>query len=123
MWGVARFGSICKIQKYVKNTHGGVFLLVNFQVTNCNFTKSNTPLRVFFTYFLNVQMIPNCAKHLTCRSPVTIALFLKKTSEKGLTRSRIYHFYRELNKELHRLPNSQRCSLRGILSPETLQYS
>ena len=35
--------------KNVKNTHGGVLLLVKLQ-TGCNFTKSNTPPSVFFTF-------------------------------------------------------------------------
>ena len=34
--------------KSVKNTHGGVLLL---QDPACNFTKSNTPLWVFFMFF------------------------------------------------------------------------
>ena len=37
--------------KYVKNTHGGVLLLVKLQALACNFTKSNTPPLVFFTFF------------------------------------------------------------------------
>ena len=34
----------------VKNNHGGVLLSVKLQAA-CNFTKSNTPLWVFFTFF------------------------------------------------------------------------
>ena len=37
--------SFAQIKK-VKNIHGGVLLLVS-----CNFTKSNTPPWVFFTFF------------------------------------------------------------------------
>ena len=37
----------------VKNTHGGVLLLVNLKAEACNFTKSNTPPWVVFTFFLN----------------------------------------------------------------------
>ena len=37
--------------KYVKNTHGGVLILVKLQALACNFTKSNTPPLVFFTFF------------------------------------------------------------------------
>ena len=37
--------------KNVKNTHGGVFLLVKLQASVCNFTKINTPSWVFFTFF------------------------------------------------------------------------
>ena len=36
----------------VKNTHGGVLPLVKLQVQACNFTKSNTPPWVFFTFFI-----------------------------------------------------------------------
>ena len=48
---------LCAICQYlwnlrnVKNTHGGVLLLVNLQTEVCNFTKSNTPPWVFFTFF------------------------------------------------------------------------
>ena len=35
--------------KNVKNTHGGVLLLVKMQASS-NFTKSNTPPRMFFTF-------------------------------------------------------------------------
>ena len=41
---------LCNL-KYLKNTHGGVFLLVKLQTLACNFTKSNTPSWVFFTFF------------------------------------------------------------------------
>ena len=37
--------------KNVKNTHGGVLLLVKLQAKACNSTKSNTPSWVFFTFF------------------------------------------------------------------------
>ena len=36
--------------KNVKNTHGGVSRLVKLQASACNFTKSNTPPWVFFTF-------------------------------------------------------------------------
>ena len=45
--------------KNVKNTHGGVLLLVKLQAEAS--LKSNIPPWVFFT-FLIVQMVPNCAK-------------------------------------------------------------
>ena len=35
----------------MKNIHGGELLLVKLQVLACNFTKSNTPPYVFFTFF------------------------------------------------------------------------
>ena len=37
--------------KNVKNTHGGMLLLVKLQAEACNVTKSNTPPWVFFTFF------------------------------------------------------------------------
>ena len=37
--------------KNVRNTHRGVLLLVKLQASACNFTKSNTPPWVFFTFF------------------------------------------------------------------------
>ena len=38
--------------KHVKNTHGGVLLLVKSQAKACNFNKSNTPPWLF-AHFLN----------------------------------------------------------------------
>ena len=37
--------------KNVKNTHGGLLILVKFQTKACNFTKIHTPSWVFFTFF------------------------------------------------------------------------
>ena len=37
--------------KNVKNTHGGVLILVKFQASACNFTKINIPPWVFFAFF------------------------------------------------------------------------
>ena len=37
--------------KSVKNTHGGVLLLVKFQASTCNFTENNAPPWVFFHVF------------------------------------------------------------------------
>ena len=51
MWCFARFGTIRTIQKNVKSTPRGVLLLVKLQASGCNFTKSNTPQWVFFTFF------------------------------------------------------------------------
>ena len=45
---IARFGINLK---KVKNTHSGVLLLVKLQALAWNFTKSNTPPRVSFTFF------------------------------------------------------------------------
>ena len=49
--------------KNMKNTHGRVVLLVKLQVEACNFTKSDTPPWVFFTFFKIAQMVPNRTKH------------------------------------------------------------
>ena len=37
--------------KHVKNTHGGVLILVMLQASACNFIKINTPPWVFFHVF------------------------------------------------------------------------
>ena len=37
--------------KNVKNTHGGLLILVKLRASACNFTKINTPPWVFFTFF------------------------------------------------------------------------
>ena len=37
--------------KNVKNTHGGVLILVKLQAEAYNFTKINTPPCMFFTFF------------------------------------------------------------------------
>ena len=56
---------LCAIQyhlyslKNVKNTHGGLLLLVRLQAA-CNFTKSNTPLRVFFAFFKSYKWYQSC---------------------------------------------------------------
>ena len=63
MWCVARFGTICKILKNVKNTHGGVLILVTLQAEACNITKIDTPPWVFFTFFKILQMVRNRATH------------------------------------------------------------
>ena len=41
---------LCNL-KIVKNTPGGMLLLVKLQASACNFTKSNTPPGVLFKYF------------------------------------------------------------------------
>ena len=51
----------------VKNTHGGVLLLVKFQASACKFTKSNTPPWVFVT-FLKLYMWYQIAQRITCVS-------------------------------------------------------
>ena len=51
MWQSTRFDTICIILKNMKNTHGGVLLLVKLQAETWNFTKSNTHPWVLFTFF------------------------------------------------------------------------
>ena len=46
----ARFGTVCTIQN-VKNIHGRVLLSVKSQAFAYNFTKSNNPPWVLFTFF------------------------------------------------------------------------
>ena len=53
--------------KNVKNTHGGVLLLVKLQAKVCNFTKSNTPACVFFTFFKLYEWY-QIAQHITYNS-------------------------------------------------------
>ena len=48
LWHFVRFGTICTIQKNVKNTHGGVLLLVKLQIA-----QNGTKLR---------KAVPNRAK-------------------------------------------------------------
>ena len=50
--------------KNVRNTHGGVSLLVKLQDSACHFTKSNTHPWGFFHVFKIVQMVPNRVNHL-----------------------------------------------------------
>ena len=47
----ARFGTICAIYKTVKDTPGGVLHLIKLWASACKFTKSNTLLWFFFTFF------------------------------------------------------------------------
>ena len=45
--------------KNVKNIHGGMLLLVKLQAEACNFTKSNIPPWVFFTFFCGGTILSN----------------------------------------------------------------
>ena len=45
LWCFTRFGIICTILKHVRNTHGGVLVLVKLHA------KTNTPPCVFSTFF------------------------------------------------------------------------
>ena len=78
------------ILKNVKNTHGGVLLLVKLQALACNFTKSNTTPWMFFSFldFANDTTSRN-ASHLLCLIFRTVELLLKygadplKTEKQG----------------------------------------
>ena len=65
---------LCAIQYHlynlrnVKNTHGGVLLLVKLQASVCNFTESNTLLLVAFHVFEIKQIVLNRPKHHTLPS-------------------------------------------------------
>ena len=52
MWCVAQFGTILCNFKNVKNTHGGVLLLIKLQASTCNFIKV-TLLHGCFSRILN----------------------------------------------------------------------
>ena len=55
-WKLTKYVMCCPIRyhlynlKNVKNIHGGVSILVNLQASDYNFTKTNTPPWVFFTF-------------------------------------------------------------------------
>ena len=52
---IPRFGTICSNLKNVKNTHGGVLILVKLQA------KVKLLHRVFFTFFKLLQMVIDCS--------------------------------------------------------------
>ena len=62
-WCVARFGTI---YTNVKNTRGGVLILVKLQALACNFTKINTPPWLFFTFFTLYKWY-QIAQRTTCK--------------------------------------------------------
>ena len=47
-----------------ENTHEGMLLLVKVRTLVCNFTKSNTPLGGFFTFFNLYKWYQYCSTHL-----------------------------------------------------------
>ena len=49
--------------KNMKNTHRGVLILVKLQSSVCNFTKINSRPWMFFTFFKIVQMVPDRSMH------------------------------------------------------------
>ena len=58
MWCVARFDTICTIYKNVKNTHGGVLLLVKFQANPASLLK----VTLFYACFSRFLNCTNCPK-------------------------------------------------------------
>ena len=64
--------------KNVKNTHGGVLLLEKLQASASNFTKSNTPSRVF-SRFLNCRNDTKSsrASHMFNKSKFTFPMISK----------------------------------------------
>ena len=56
---------LCHLYKFenMQNTHGGVILLVKLQVEACDFTKSNTPSWLFFTFFKLYKWYQHCTKN------------------------------------------------------------
>ena len=58
-----------KILKNVKNSHGGVLLLIKLLALACNITYSNTPPREFFM-FLKFYKWYQIAKRVPCESVV-----------------------------------------------------
>ena len=42
--------------------HFGTLCIKGLKAEACNFTKSNTPPWVFFTFYINCTKVENCAK-------------------------------------------------------------
>ena len=63
--------------KNMENTQGGLLLLVKLEVSACSFTKSNTPLWKFFTFFLMIQVVPKLKIRATkCRNAYVFSRFI-----------------------------------------------
>ena len=78
--------------KNVKNTHGGVLILVNLQALTCKFTKSNTPPWVFFPFsthhkwnWLREKLMVRGAEE----SKVNMEILIKGISQLSLAVSRL----------------------------------
>ena len=94
--------------KKMKKPNGGVLLLVKFQTWACTFTKSNTPLWVFFTFFkfprwhsiaqdVSFELINDIWKMIVCCDSVfarayLINMILGPFKEAS---ARFYHFARK----------------------------
>ena len=73
---------LCNL-KNVKNTHGGVLLLVKSQAKACNFNKSNTPPWLFVTFFKlhkQYQIVQRITYSLMLTELLIYPKFLKNTS-------------------------------------------
>ena len=83
----------------MKNTHGGVLLLVTLQASAYNFTKSNTPPLVFFTFFelykwyLIAQSI-TIVTHFNCYQLLPLFLLLIRTRSNSCKNPKYIHTLR-----------------------------
>ena len=74
--------------KKVKNTHGGKTLLQKLHASACNFTKSITPLWMFFTFFNCTNGTKSCKAsdailrniHKNTVSPCERGIFIRRTT-------------------------------------------
>ena len=65
--------------KNVKHTHGGVLHLVNLQAEACNFTRSNNPPWVLFTFFkLHFNFISKIAAAYKIESEKLVSFLIMK---------------------------------------------
>ena len=71
---------LCNL-KNVKNTHGGVVILVKLQAEDCNFTKINTPPLMFFTFFILYKWY-QIAQRITIVNYWMILIIASKDSSK-----------------------------------------
>ena len=85
--------------KIVKNTHGGVFLLVKLQTEACIFTKSNTPPWVFFMFFIlcNWYQIAQSTTYIY-RIPFTVFNATAILTFKGTFKEIGYNFMKKKKK-------------------------
>ena len=105
----------------MKNAHGRVILLVKLKAETCNYTKSNTPPCVFFT-FIKLEMVPNRAKHhificflsVIWRWPSTVVKYVRKIVVVLLS---IFHWMRKGQKwHISLLRRTGRRFIKGYLS-------
>ena len=73
--------------KNVRNTHGGVLLLVKLHAKACNFTKSNTLPWLFFTFFILYEWY-QIAQRTTYKETIKVSMLhfeMRKKTKKKLT--------------------------------------